>query len=415
MVPKLSINFYKSLDLIIVMLPIIIILGSPFINAILLLSSIIFLYICYKYTYWSWIKETWVIIALSFWLYLVIISFYSLDPYSSLRASFFYFRFILFSLLVGYFGFKFYSHKKIFSIWFFIIIFVCIDIWVQYFFDVDLFGYKSHAYRYSGVFGDELVAGSFLWKISSPVLGFFIYEIYIKKNKVFNYLLIVFFLIPLTILVTGERTSFIMFVFTMLVSLFVYSFYLKKFKIIFITTIFIIPLFIITTLFSSDVRHRYKELYSILNNFEQSSYGVLFTSGLKVWDKNKTKGVGLKNFGKVCDKDITLSNENNTKHQTCSTHPHNLYIQLLSETGIIGLLFFINLFIFFFLKIFKNIKFKNVRDIKTYLLISCSCSLFSLIWPIVTSGSFYSSWNGIFYWIIIGILINLSQKKYQLN
>ena len=52
----------------------------------------------------------------------------------------------------------------------------------KFIFGVDLFGYKAHAWRYSGLFGNELVAGAFLWKISGPLIGLFILKYIHKKN-----------------------------------------------------------------------------------------------------------------------------------------------------------------------------------------------------------------------------------------
>lgn len=408
MAPKISHNFYRLIDIIIICLPIIIILGSPLINLVLVFGSAFFIYISIKYNFWLWIKETWTIVALIFCLYLIIISFNSLDIYNSLRSSTSFLRFILFSLLIGYFAFKYYNYKKIFLIWFFITLFVCFDIWFQFIFGIDLFGYKAHPWRYSGLFGDELVAGAFLWKISGPLLGFFIYEIFIKKSDNYYLLLLLSTIIPLTILITGERTSFIMLMFCAFISFFSFSILLRKVKFFFLAIALIVPLLLSTLYFSNDVRHRYGELLSILKNFNQSSYGVLFDSGIKVWKQNKIFGVGLKNFGKVCDRDIIAINK---IHQPCSNHPHNLYIQILSETGILGLVIFLTLFVTFFKNLFKKIKRLEKNNIETYLFISTFCYLLGFLWPLITSGSFYSTWNGVFYWILIGILINLSSKK----
>ncbi len=412
MAPKISLNLYKLIDTIIICLPIIIILGSPFINAILTIGSFFFIYISIKYNFWSWTKEVWIRIAIIFWIYLNLIGINSLDLFSSFKASIFFFRFILFSLFIGYFAFNFFNYKKIFLIWFYIILFVCLDIWVQFIFGVDLFGYEAHAWRYSGLFGNELVAGAFLWKISGPLIGLFIFEIFIKKNFKYNFVTILFLLIPLTILITGERTSFIMFIFCIFISLFFFSFLLKKIKLFLISSVILASLLFSTINLSSDVKHRYSELLSILNNFNQSSYGVLFVSGFEVWKQNKFFGVGLKNFGKICDRDVISTDQ---IHQTCSNHPHNLYIQILSETGIVGLTIFLSLFLSFFLSILKKINHINKTSIKLYIFVSTFCYLIGFLWPIVTSGSFYSSWNGFFYWIVIGILINLTQKKSSIS
>ena len=234
----------------------------------------------------------------------------------------------------------------------------------------------------------------------------------IKKNFKYNFVTILFFLIPLTILITGERTSFIMFIFCIFISLFFFSFLLKKIKLFLISSIILASLLFSIIHLSSDVKHRYGELLSILNNFNQSSYGVLFESGYKVWKQNKFFGVGLKNFGKICDRDVISTNE---IHQTCSNHPHNLYIQILSETGVVGLTIFLSLFLSFFISILKKINLVNKTSIKLYIFVPTFCYLIGFLWPIVTSGSFYSSWNGFFYWIVIGILINLTYKKSSLS
>ena len=68
---------------------------------------------------------------------------------------------------------------------------------------------------------------------------------------------------------------------------------------------------------------------SILNNFNQSSYGKLFNSGYRLWQNNVIFGVGIKNFRVECDKQLEDILPNNPA-QLCSTHPHNLYLELLS-------------------------------------------------------------------------------------
>ena len=400
-------NYYKYTDYLLIFLPIVIILGSPAINFFLITSSVLFLYLSIKYKFWVWLKITWVRLFIVFWLYLILLSMFSIDFQNSFRASFFLIRFLLFALCIKYLAFNHFSYKKVFNVWFFILIFVCLDVWIQYFFGKDLFGYEDHGHRFAGLFGDELVAGAFLWKISAPIMGLIFYEKVFNNSKKYNYFILTFLLIPLTILITGERASFLIFLFSAFLSILFLSYFIKKFKFLIINILMVV--FLSSALSMTDsVKNRYTDFLDILKNFNNSSYGVLFTSGIEVWRKNKLTGVGLKNFSIVCDMEISPIDK---PHQPCSTHPHNLYIQIISETGLIGLVLFLSFFVAFFvnhLKIFYKLK-KNSDQ--SFLFISCMCFLFSFLWPLTTSGSFYSSWNGFFYWIMIGIILNLCRKS----
>ena len=74
---------------------------------------------------------------------------------------------------------------------------------------------------------------------------------------------------------------------------------------------------------------------------------------LDLFKNNKIFGVGPKNFQNHC--------RNNLKYQklpyVCTSHPHNTYFQILSETGFIG--FFTIFSIFLYLCFLSILSFKN--------------------------------------------------------
>ena len=68
-----------------------------------------------------------------------------------------------------------------------------------------------------------------------------------------------------------------------------------------------------------------------------------YISGIRMFLNNPISGVGVKNFRIFCsEKEYYISD------YTCSPHPHSTYIQLLSETGIIGFHCFHMFYIFEF-------------------------------------------------------------------
>ena len=94
----------------------------------------------------------------------------------------------------------------------------------------------------------------------------------------------------------------------------------------------------------------------------------------------------------------------------CTTHPHNTFVQILSETGIIGFIFFMFFLGFIYLKIYKNFKdiYLKSREINTKIVILLIIIVVNFF-PIVPSGSFFNNWLSTLYFFPIGLML------YELN
>jgi hypothetical protein len=74
-------------------------------------------------------------------------------------------------------------------------------------------------------------------------------------------------------------------------------------------------------------------------------------TALNMFIKNPISGVGPRMFRIKC------SDANYTAGETtCNTHPHNFYIQLAAETGILGLSFILGFFFYFLYLVIKHTK-----------------------------------------------------------
>ena len=408
-----KISSQKIIDYCILLLPVFFLSGPAFVNFISILFSILFLFISIKNDNWTWLKLSFVNIFFIFWLYLILNSFFATDSKASFQAAFGFVRFFLFALAIGFYGFRELSFNKVIKIWFIIILLFCFDIYFQFFFKFNILGFEQHlAGRLSGVLGKELIAGSFLAQIFAPVLGLITFLFFFTKlTKLKNFFLIFSLVyILLACLITGERMNFIFLTSLFLILSFVVLFYKKQLKKFFLLILLLFIIFISAFNFSKTVETRYNEFGSIAKNITSSSWWKLYNSAYRLWLNKPLTGYGLKNYRVNCDLELTDINPENI-HQLCSTHPHNLYLELLSETGLIGLALFLSFFFLFFKKIFKKIKF-NLKDENILIIISCSISIFLILWPIKTSGSFYTSWNGLFLWMLLGIVLN---KRHQIN
>ena len=64
-----------------------------------------------------------------------------------------------------------------------------------------------------------------------------------------------------------------------------------------------------------------------------------YSAAIKIFDKQKILGYGVKSFRIKCnDKDVYVNK------YSCNTHPHNYYFQLLAETGLIGFCIVLGIF-----------------------------------------------------------------------
>ena len=397
------------IDYFILVIPILYVLGSPFINLCTTIFSLIFLVDSYNKKNWNWLKEKWVIFFLLFWIYNVANSFFATESLKSLKSSFFYIRFLLFALCIYYLGFKHLSLKKVLIFWSIIISFISFDIYAQYLFGYDFFGYKAiHVPRYSGPFGNELVAGAYLSRLIPLICPLFLIYFFnfkfLHKILICGLTLILFF----SVMLTGERASFL-FVFTFI---FLYSFFIFRNKISTLIKLFF-SIILITGILANvpEVKKRYSDFYNIIQNFSESSYGKLYSSAFQLWKLNKIKGVGFKNFRVNCDIEVTDSS-NNT-HPLCSTHPHNFYLEILSETGLIGSTIYSIFLFYLFTQIFQ--KFKMNKNYLSFFQISPILCMVLLIWPILSAGSFYTSWNGSFFWLYLGLVLKFNEKNFLLK
>ena len=131
-----------------------------------------------------------------------------------------------------------------------------------------------------------------------------------------------------------------------------------------------------------------------------------------MWIDHPIQGIGLNNYYYLCKNDsrykdsiVKYIDENKFIITDCVSHPHNIYLQWLVETGIIGLfLFLVYLFILFFMVLKKGIN--------NYSIIAFA-NLAVLFWPIMSTGSLLKNWNGVSTFIIVGICISLSSIYYD--
>ena len=111
----------------------------------------------------------------------------------------------------------------------------------------------------------------------------------------------------------------------------------------------------------------------------------------------------------------------NPKYQvsndSCSTHPHNSYLQIIAETGIFNFLIFCSIFLFIVFKStyhLYSIIFKK-KLIFSDFQIALLSSILITVWPLVPSGNFFNNWISIIYFYPIGIFLWSLKNDFNSN
>ena len=117
-------------------------------------------------------------------------------------------------------------------------------------------------------------------------------------------------------------------------------------------------------------------------------------------------GVGNKNYRvETCSEEVK-----NNKNYYCLTHPHQIYIEFLSEHGLIGSLIILGIFFSLMFKILLNIlKSKNYIQIGTF------CYVLFVFTPLLPSGSFFSDLNSTLLWLNISLMFACCKKTNIFN
>tara|TARA_B100000886_G_scaffold273531_1_gene197441 strand:+ start:33 stop:1298 length:1266 start_codon:yes stop_codon:yes gene_type:complete len=414
---------FKKLDITVVLFCLLIIsfiVGSAVLNITVVLISIFYLFKNFKNKKFDEFEIIWVKAFLVFWIYLILISFFSEDYLSSIRSSFSQIRY-LFLILFIYKYLNFQILKFIIYFLTSLLIFVSIDNNIQFFTGLDIFGYKAEGYifneriynlntmdyyvgRLSGPFGNELVTGAFIAKLSFPLIFYFM-QLFKKVKNTYKFLIICLFLILIEgVIISGERTSSLL-----IILAFFLAFYLSYgFKKTLLISLPILLSLVILVNSNDFLKKRSKDTIKIVKNIPDSSYGRLYSAGINIWKENLIFGVGIKNYRIECNN--IIDPEPNHTFPFCATHPHNVILEFLSETGLMGLFLFL-IFLFLFIKnFFHNYKIEKNTDYKFICLGSFTMIILSII-PLYPSGSFFSSWNSTFFWINFGFAASLINKE----
>ena len=297
-------------------------------------------------------------------------------------------------------------------------LFVAFDIFIQLIFGKDIFGYESVGRHFSGPFGNEYIAGGYLQRFS--LFTFFLIPIFfhIRFKKTINFILPLLFLIFfIAITISGNRMPLILFLFSVLLVV-IFQEQTRKYLFTFLVTFSI--LFGLIYNFNSNVRNNFKNFYDQVSqiskiviskdyrNNKAPPYFKEFATFYDTWLLNKYVGGGIKSFRYNCHQRKNIDRKSKF---ICNMHPHNYYLEILTETGLVGMaLILIILSIALYLSIYKKY-FTNSSLKDNHIIIPFIFLLIAEIFPLKSTGSFFTTGNSTYFFIIFAMVVALCRKK----
>jgi O-antigen ligase len=207
------------------------------------------------------------------------------------------------------------------------------------------------------------------------------------------------FAVVVMTLMTGERVSFVLLIaagclFTVVTA--------KNFFKITVLFAAIGCTLVVAFAVMPNLKHRYT--IGFLNQIknQDSGYNMVWRSGVEVFKTSPLIGIGPDGYRKLCS---TIVSDNASVR--CHPHPHNFVIQILAETGIVGLCFYLLFVGSMITACWRAARRQN----SGFLAIAGVIVPITFFFPLQSNNDFFGQWINIFMWTSIAMAMASCQPE----
>jgi len=368
----------------------------------LTLIGLIFLVRCIAKKDWSWSSQLWFKCALGLWLYGLFSALTGPDPMFTFQQGFVWIRFPLYAAAAQ----AWLAKDRDIRVLMFLSIMIGMLIMCAILVAETIIEPKN---RLSWPYGD-LVPGGYIAKVSLPVFAVLMAIAVSKTNRAGLLSGIVGFFSIIVSILTGERTHFLIRACGGMLAALVWKPKLKLYAIlIFVEILAVIGVFMLRPDLGNNFTNNFVKQIPIVNT--DTGYWGSWRGGIQQGLMTPFKGVGPSGTRNTCINLDTTQPEWLPGKNNCGNHPHNIYVQLFAEVGIIGLILGSIMFVSITVSCFQVRK----TNFSCPMAATAFVIPFGLFFPLQQFGSFYGQWGNLFIWFAVGFALSQVQnyKKYH--
>jgi len=341
-----------------------------------------------------------IFLFLCLWIPMLLAFLDAVNPSRSVQTVFPYLRFLFAGIFIIH---ELSKNDEFFKVLiygvFFIVTFWCIDASIQFFIGYNLLGFPYNAGDITGMFYPRNTI-SHVCAILSPIC-FYVVSRHSSRNKWAWLSIIPLFFV---VLISGRRAAWVMLAlcsFGFIIFLYLSSANKNKtLRLVMIISCVIGIILTSTIMFNQPTKDRFKTTLGLFS-FDYESINAATAARLTIWQtaysifrEHPINGIGPRGFRFIYHQ-YAEADDRFIKRGLPPTQPHLMLLEILAETGIIGLVGFLSLF-YFLIK--SRRKIKNI-SYEFVFLIPVLVSLF----PFNSHMAFYGSiWSSMI-WLLMAI------------
>ncbi len=390
----------KFQDVLLLACPLVALIGNAASDIWVCLIGIVFIIHSYTTRNWIWTEAIWFRLTVVFWVWLVLVSIISQWPENALRQALPWIRFPIFAAaIVTWVG----DNKQLYQRMAYAL---CAGVLIMGAFLLYERLSDPTLVRLYGTWTQHPKPGWYMLGIGLPAMLWALAQIKEKQTPIIGYALLILFIFGSTIS-TGEIYINISMIFCCLLFITMMRWWSWQTCLILAIGGSIAALIIMS---NPDMLYRFtKQILIRLPWLPTSDYYDPWIGGLNTGVINHYFGIGADNYEIYCKQLLEQGQLYILNVKNCASHPHNLYIQTFSETGILGLLTFCAVAVTLLREPLKQFNFYK----PCILSMAALAILIMVFWPISTYSQAFGQHKNMFTWFLIGWALTLAHMGKQ--